>query len=106
MIDSLQPGMQDYLQPGDILQTETLFDSTKFLTYLVLKVHPIYSRPDSNGEIHFEKMRYLCKLQYVNYEKTFYLSHDDIGHDVWLHERKRADGLILQFKRPKALAKG
>ena len=94
------------LQIGDIIRTETITDKTKFFSFRVYNVHHIYTKPNEYGEVYLQDIRYFVIQLYTKYPTEAYLSHHDIGHDFWLHERKRADGLIQQFNRPQALAQG
>ena len=91
---------------GDIIRTEQMFDKNKFFSFRVDKVHPIYTKPNEQGEVFIEDIRYFIVQTNASWPTEGYISHHDIGQLFWLHQRIGADGLIHNFKRPQALAQG
>jgi hypothetical protein len=91
---------------GDIVQTFDIFDEDNKLYLIVKNVHHVYSRPDANGEVHFEKTRYLLQLLNVPYSLETLIDDDQVGTDFYLHKRTYPTGIVHTFHRPNALAKG
>jgi hypothetical protein len=85
---------------GDYLETDGLFDKSKKLYFQCTKVHPIWSRPDSNGEVKLENIRYVLKQIKVSYEQHWLIDRDQVGTDVYLIRRVHPSGLIQEFRRP------